>query len=113
MPEFDYVLALVLALLMLLDVVLGVYHAWATSTLSSSVMREGLGHKFAYVGYVALAYLLQVAALHVDLGFDPPLVSAVCGALICVESLSIVENLSKINPELSIHLFDGLKAGDD
>lgn len=83
-----------------LDIVFGLAKAAKSGTLSSSVMREGLWHKAAYVGVVAVAVVIEVGSGHLDLGFTVPLVVPACVYIVLNEVLSIVESIAELNPEL-------------
>ena len=83
-----------------LDIVFGLAKAAKSGTLSSKVMREGLWHKSAFVGVVALACFLQVGSAHLDMGFDVPLVIPSCTYIVVNEVMSMVESLAELNPEL-------------
>lgn len=97
----DYHVYLVVFLFILLDVLSGVTQAVKNKTLSSETMRQGIYHKLGYVLIIALASLCEYGVLYLDLGFETPLVIP-CSVMICLtESLSIVENIERINPELS------------
>ena len=82
------------------DYVTGVLKAIAAGTLSSSVMRSGLMHKFAYLLVLTLAELIELCGAHFDLGFALPVVSLCSGFIVLIEITSILENLVIINPEL-------------
>lgn len=57
-------------------------------------------HKMAYVATIALAYILDYAQTFLELGLPFQLVTAACTYIILVETLSIIENIALINPEL-------------
>lgn len=98
-----------------LDIIFGLAKAAKSGTLSSSVMREGLWHKAAYVGVVAVAVVIEVGSGHLDLGFTVPLVVPACVYIVLNEVLSIVESIAELNPELKgsklLQLFESGKAG--
>lgn len=83
-----------------LDIATGLAAAAATGTLSSRVARKGLIHKSAFLFAILLAHVLDYAQSFVNLGLPFKLQAAVCGYIIVCETLSIVENLAIINPEL-------------
>ncbi len=84
----------------LLDVVFGLAKAAKAGNLSSSKMRDGLWHKAAFVGVVALAVVIEVGSAHLDMGFDVPLVIPACVYIVLNEVMSIVESLAELNPEI-------------
>ena len=83
------------------DYVSGMAKAIVQHNISSSIMRNGLWHKFAYVMIVGLAEFLQIASQHIDLGYTMPLIPFVCGFIIVIEVSSILENAAGINPEIA------------
>lgn len=86
---------------MVLDIASGFAGAIKEKNLNSSKMREGLFHKGALVLIMVMAYLMEVFVLHVPtLGFSVPLFVPACVIIVCMEVVSILENIMKINPEL-------------
>ena len=82
------------------DYITGIAKAIMTGNLSSKKMREGLGHKFAYLTLILTSYMIDVFNTHVDLGL-PVRVYLITGGGIClIELTSIIENVTEINPEL-------------
>nr|DAU86379.1 MAG TPA: holin [Bacteriophage sp.] len=103
--------------LVIIDIVTGIFGAIINKELSSTKMREGLGHKFAYFALIALAEVLVRIADYVDIGFDcTVLVAGVCVLIVLCEVTSILENCCKINPQLIgsklINLFPQVKKGE-
>lgn len=97
------VILVVMFVLMALDIVSGLVKAFATGTYKSSIMRTGLYHKIAYIILVVVAATLQ-ATINVpdlQLGFDIPVLIGTCSYIIMTEFMSIMENLSVINPDLA------------
>lgn len=99
--DFDMCPVAIVAVLVLLDIVTGLLKAWETNTLSSSVMRTGLLHKCAYFFIVFLCALMQIAQEHYDIWPGFPTVTAICIYIATVEVLSVLENVSVMNPEIS------------
>lgn len=86
----------------LFDVITGVCKGASTHTLSSAVMREGFWHKLAVILALCIAACIDAAAgAGLDLGFEVPVFEGVCGYVVVMELLSILENISEINPELA------------
>ena len=100
MLEIDPTAVTVALVLMGLDILLGLAGAVKGRDVQSSKMREGLWHKAGSIGLIVLAYILEVAVDHVDLGLVFPGVLAVCGYIIVMEVGSCLENLVILNPEL-------------
>lgn len=99
--EIDPTAVMIALALMGLDILLGLAGAVKNKDVQSSKMREGLWHKAGSVGLIVLAYILDVAVDHVDLGVIFPGVVIVCAYIILMEVGSCLENLVALNPELS------------
>lgn len=91
----------IVAVLVVLDYVSGFVKALATHTVSSTKMRSGLFHKFAYVLVLALALLLEHGQQYIHIGITIPIVAPVCGYIAIMEILSVLENAQALNPELA------------
>ena len=85
----------------IMDYVTGVIGAVMHKTLSSTKMREGLGHKFAYLCIFFVAWFIDFEMKHIDIGFHSALTPIVTTGIILIELSSIIENIGKINPELA------------
>lgn len=83
------------------DYITGTIGAIMHGTLSSTKMREGLGHKFAYLCVFFIAWFIDFEMTHIDIGFHGALTPIVTTGIVLVELSSIIENLGKINPELA------------
>ena len=99
-----------------LDFLTGIVKAFATSTFSSTKMREGLFHKVGLILCMILGGLVDYAQRHLDLGVSVPVAAAICVYICLMEIASIIENACKINPQLVpdklAALFGGLKQYD-
>ncbi len=84
----------------LLDMLSGVIKAFKNKNFKSSIMRQGLFHKSAFIVIIGLAMLCDYSQKFIDLGFNVPLTKVVCIYLIICEISSVLENLKAINPEL-------------
>lgn len=84
----------------LLDFVTGLVKAFKEKSFNSSVMREGLFHKCAFVLYVLFGVLIDYAQMYLELGVTVPMTTAICVYVILTEAGSVVENLGKINPAI-------------
>ena len=82
------------------DYITGVVKAIMASNLSSKRMREGLGHKFAYLALIVVAYMIDTIGAHVDLGLPVHVYLITVGGICLIELTSIIENITEINPEL-------------
>lgn len=100
MLEVDFHVFTIVAGFIVLDVVTGFTQAVVNKTVDSSVMRLGLWHKSAYVLAIILALLCEYSTAYLDLGFTLPITLPICAFIAMTETVSIIENLGKINPEL-------------
>lgn len=93
--------------LVIIDYALGVAGAVINKTFSSTVMRVGLAHKATYVVAIAVTELTVTLSGYLDLGYVyvGSMVALVCVWIALTEIGSILENLVKINPELSDNKF--------
>lgn len=96
-------------LLMLIDYATGVVGAIMHEELSSKRMREGLGHKFAYIAVTCVALIIEYGSDYINPGIELPVFIPVCTGICLTEITSIMENCVKINPELKdkpfMHIF--------
>lgn len=83
------------------DYITGVIGAIMHGNLSSTKMREGLGHKFAYLCVFFIAWFIDFEMRHIDIGFHSALTPVVTVSIVLIELSSIIENIGKINPELA------------
>lgn len=98
-------------LMMVLDVVSGFAGALVQGKVSSTKMREGLGHKAMLVLLIVLAVFVQALSLHIgDMGWSVPLILPVCVYIVVMEVASVVENVTDAYPSLKdspiVKLFD-------
>lgn len=82
------------------DYITGAIGAIMHGNLSSTKMREGLGHKFAYLCVFFIAWFIDFEMRHIDIGFHSALTPIVTIGIALIELSSIIENIGKINPEL-------------
>lgn len=83
-----------------LDYVTGMVDAIMHGNLSSSKMRKGLGHKFAYLVTFFLAWFIDFEMNRIDLGFNTAITPLVTTGIVLIELSSIIENIGEINPEI-------------
>jgi len=83
-----------------LDILSGLLKAYKRKELNSSLMREGLYHKMAFILMIALAFLCDYGQQFVDIGFSIPITKGVCVYVIVTEIGSNIENISSINPKI-------------
>lgn len=84
-----------------IDYVTGIVNAIMHGELSSGRMRQGLGHKFAYLVVIFVALIVEYGSDYINLGIRLPVFIPVCTGICLIEITSIVENCAKINPKLS------------
>lgn len=98
-PELWAVIAA--CVMMAMDVVTGFTGAVVTKTVSSTKMREGIGHKAMLMLLIVLAVLVQTFSLHIgDMGWSIPLIVPVCVYIVVMEVASVVENCVTAYPDL-------------
>ena len=85
----------------IMDYITGTIGAVMHGNLSSTKMREGLGHKFAYLCVFFIAWFIDFEMGHIDIGFHSALTPIVTIGIVLIELSSIIENIGKINPELA------------
>lgn len=117
LPDVNEWLLVAGLVMIVLDIVLGLSQAVATHTVESSAMRKGLWHKVAYLGAWGVAWVFAFAMQFADLGFTVPTVDAVSVYVIAMEGVSCLENVSKLNPDLSgsalMRAFAGAKKAEE
>lgn len=101
MPTHELIVIGIVFLLALIDYVTGVVNAMIHGELSSEKMRQGLGHKFAYLAVICVALIVEYGSDYINLGIELPVFLPVCTGICLIEITSIMENCVKINPELS------------
>lgn len=81
---------LVPAVLMVIDIIVGILNAWKSKAIKSSKLRDGIVHKFDELIIIVVALFLQFT---LGLPREIPVFSATY--IIIMELISILENLSK------------------
>lgn len=89
-----------------LDVLVGTCHAWATKTISSVKARQGVMHKMGFLGAMLLCTLIDVAQAFLDLGFVAPTLTLCCIMICLTEVFSICEHIQEMNPEINLHFLE-------
>lgn len=86
---------------MLADIVSGFLKAWRAHDIKSRALREGLFHKSAFIGVIALAQLTELAAAKIpQIELNLPITGGICAYIILTEIVSVLENLRDINPDI-------------
>lgn len=84
-----------------LDVISGIAKGAAQGNISSKIMKRGFWHKSAFILALALAGLVDfVTNLGGNIGVNGLIFKSVATYLCTMETVSIVENITEINPEL-------------
>lgn len=68
--------------------------------IKSSKLRDGLFKKVGFIFCYGLGVAINYAEQFIDLPFGMDLLPIICGYAIITEVVSIIENISKINPDL-------------
>lgn len=100
MTQADIWYTIAVIFFIITDYVTGVVKAIMKSTLSSSKMREGLGHKFAYLILTLVAYFIDTINSHIDIGLPVSVFVCTVSGICLIELTSILENITAINPNL-------------
>lgn len=100
MPIHELIVIGIVFLLVLIDYITGVVNAIMHGELSSKKMRQGLGHKFAYLAIICVALIVEYGSDYINLGIGLPIFIPVCVGICLIEITSIMENCAKINPDL-------------
>lgn len=101
MSTHELIVIGIVFLLVLIDYITGVVNAIMHGELSSERMRQGLGHKFAYLAIICVALIVEYGSGYINLGIELPVFMPVCAGICLIEITSITENCTKINPELN------------
>lgn len=101
MTETLFYEILAILVFVITDYITGIIGAIMHKNLSSTKMREGLGHKFTYLCVFFIAWFIDFEMAHIDIGFHSALTPTVTIGIVFVELSSIIENIGKINPELT------------
>lgn len=84
-----------------LDIITGIIGAIRDGEqIKSSKLRDGLFKKVGFIFCYALAIAINYAETFLTLPFGVDLVPIICTYAIVTEVVSIIENISKINPDI-------------
>ena len=93
---------LLACVMMCADVVVGFIQAAINNRLSSTKMRQGLLHKVLILILIFVCLAIEIAIGHtVKLPYDIPTCEVVCGYVIIMELVSILENIARGYPEFA------------
>lgn len=82
------------------DIITGLILAVKTKDIQSSKLRDGLFKKTGFLVIYTMAYLLENYGAEIGFSIGVPVVGAVVSYSCLTELVSILENVSRINPEL-------------
>lgn len=96
---------IIAALVMIVfDILSGWVKGVSTHSFETRIMREGLWHKVGSVMAIMLFVGIDVFQIYIDLasaiGFNIKVTPPICIYIILMELMSIIENISVINPEI-------------
>lgn len=87
--------------MMVADIVVGFISAAINEELSSTKMRNGLLHKVLMLALIFVCLAIEVGISHsIALPYDIPTCEVVCGYIVIMELMSVLENIAKGYPEL-------------
>lgn len=87
--------------MMVADVVVGFIAAAVNEELSSTKMRKGLLHKALMLVLIFVCLAIEIGISHtVALPYDVPTCEVVCGYIVIMELISVLENIANGYPEL-------------
>ena len=93
---------LLACVMMYADVVVGFIQAAINNQLSSTKMRQGLLHKILILILIFACLAIEIGIGHtVKLPYDLPTCEVVCGYVIVMELISILENISRGYPQFA------------
>lgn len=95
-----YIKYILTACFTVIDFITGIVKAIKNKEFCSTVMREGLFHKFGLVIVVVLGTLIDFAQGYMDLGFTIPIATPICIYVSLMEIGSVIENLYAINTKI-------------
>ena len=105
-------------IMMLADIAVGFVGAAVRHDISSTKMREGIGHKVMVLVLIAIAYLLNVGLGHVSgIETEIPSTEIVCWYVVVMELASVLENIALAWPEFAdtrlVRYFSTFAGSDD
>ena len=93
---------LLACVMMCADVVVGFIQAAINNQLSSTKMRQGLLHKVLILILIFVCLAIEIGISHtVKLPYDIPTCGVVCGYVIIMELMSILENIARGYPQFA------------
>lgn len=86
----------------LLDIIFGFSNALWHKRYSSEIMRQGIGHKCAELGFILVGLVVDATIVGgFDLGFQAPVLVTICVYICLMEIGSLLETFADMNPKLA------------
>ena len=82
------------------DFATGITKAAYEGNISSKKLKQGLFHKLAYLLLMIAAWWIETANAVVNIGLPCAVYLPTCVGITLIESVSILENIASISPEL-------------
>lgn len=82
------------------DLISGIFVAIKRKDLQSCKLRDGIFKKFGFIFCYALAYLIDNFGMDIGFQLTVPILPAVIAYAVFTEVISILENITKLNPDL-------------
>lgn len=92
---------IVATIFIVFDVATGWLKALSTGTTDSSIMRQGLFRKIAEIMAVIFGYVCEYAFPYAGLDVTIPFATGISTYIVLMETVSIIENLALMNPQLA------------
>ena len=83
------------------DIITGLIKAIYKEGLNSTILRKGLFHKLSELLAMLLCSGIEYATNFLELGIEIPAAKVVAAYISLMETISIIENISIMNPGLS------------
>ena len=82
------------------DLVSGIASAVKEKDLQSSKLRDGIFKKAGFLMCYALAILIDNEGKYIGMNFEVKILPIILAYVVMTETVSIIENITRINPEL-------------
>lgn len=96
----DVAIIIAVVVAILFDIITGIIKAVYFGNINSTYLRKGLLHKATELLTISGAALMEAGLQYIELGIDIPLLKGVGCYIIIMELISIIENISEVNPAL-------------
>lgn len=90
-------------LFMMLDVLFGAINASMHGEFDSGIMRAGIGHKCAEMGFILIGVIVDAVisvGVEVPIGIEGPILKLICIGILLMELGSMMEIWALMNPKL-------------